>query len=72
MWRLLQRKYGFTVKRLIFIALVYFLPYDVSPIHFRQTVMMLQKVLDPEGVKRRRGKRLHRRVYYNKVRGGSC
>ena len=35
---------------------------------FRSTVQMLKSLLDPEGVKRRKGHRVTRRVYQNRVR----
>lgn len=35
---------------------------------FRSTVQMLMSLMDPERVKRRKGHRLKRRVYQNKVR----
>lgn len=33
----------------------------------RSTVQMLLSLLDPEGARRRRGRRLRRRIYQNKV-----
>ena len=33
----------------------------------RQTVQMLLSITDPEGVARRKGRRLKRRIYQNKV-----
>lgn len=34
---------------------------------YRSTVMMIMKILNPDGVERRRRHRLKRRVYQNKV-----
>ena len=38
-----------------------------SNIQSRATVQMLMSILDPEGVVRRRGRRLKRRTYHNNV-----
>lgn len=66
MWRILQIKYNICVKRCnIAIALASIATFHID----RSTVMMLLRLLDPEGSERRRGHRLRRRVYQNKVHG---
>ena len=64
MWTILQQKHGLQVKRC-----------DISMLYIvgtcfkfnRSTVQMLMSVLDSDGAKRRRRRRLIRRVYQNKV-----
>ena len=40
--------------------------------HLRSAIMMLMKLIDPEGAKRRLKHRLIRRVYQNKVSSYTC
>ena len=70
MWLIMKRKYGLIVKRYAIVDMcicLYFKSYLILSINFRETVQMLVSLLDPEGVERRKGRRLKRRVYQNKV-----
>ena len=65
MWRLIQKKYNLTVKRLIFTIGYFDLHWKFC--NNRETVQMLLLILDPIAVTRRKSCRLKRRVYQNKV-----
>ena len=69
MWKCLRDKYNLIVVR-FGIHFVIIMPIPI-PLIIRDTVMQVLRVLDPEGVRLRRSRRLKRRVYTSKV-GEEC